>query len=299
MPIPLTCACGAAYTLKDEFAGAEVQCPKCGAVARAPAPAAQADAAFDRDKFLFRQKAFAINEKYDVRDEEDRSVLFIERPAKVFRNLLASLCAAVVILAGIGLAIGAAVALGPKGGDGPSVVALSVGGLIVLGGLVGGIAVGTWLAPYRHVSFWRDEARREELLRIRQLNKFQIPTARFSIETADGRTVALLSKNYLFDVFRKKWNVADPSGRPLCVVKEDSVLLSLLRRVLGPLFGLLRTNFVFLQGDGDGGRILGEFNRKFTLLDRYVLDMSADPGRTLDRRIAVAMGVLLDTGEKR
>jgi hypothetical protein len=44
---------------------------------------------------------------------------------------------------------------------------------------------------------------------------------------------------------------------------------------------------------------VGEFNRKFTLLDRYVLDLSQDSGRALDRRVAIAMGVMLDTGERR
>jgi hypothetical protein len=45
--------------------------------------------------------------------------------------------------------------------------------------------------------------------------------------------------------------------------------------------------------------VIGEFNRKFTILDRYVLDLTADPGRNLDRRIALALGVMLDTGERR
>ena len=45
--------------------------------------------------------------------------------------------------------------------------------------------------------------------------------------------------------------------------------------------------------------MIGEFNRKFTILDRYVLDMTADPAHELDRRIALALGVMLDTGERR
>ena len=47
------------------------------------------------------------------------------------------------------------------------------------------------------------------------------------------------------------------------------------------------------------GALVGTFNRKFTLLDRYVLDLTGDPGRMLDRRIALALGVMLDTGERR
>jgi hypothetical protein len=49
----------------------------------------------------------------------------------------------------------------------------------------------------------------------------------------------------------------------------------------------------------DKETLLGEFNRKFTLLDRYVLDLSRDRSNYLDRRIAIALGVMLDTGERR
>jgi hypothetical protein len=81
---------------------------------------------------------------------------------------------------------------------------------------------------------------------------------------------------------------------------EDSVVLSLLRRVLGSLFGVLRTNFVLvLLGGPQHGTVIGEFNRKFTLFDRYVLDLSADPERQFDRRVALALGLMLDTGERR
>ena len=52
-----------------------------------------------------------------------------------------------------------------------------------------------------------------------------------------------------------------------------------------------------LQARGES--VIGEFNRKLTVLDRYVLDMSADPQHTVDRRIALALGVMLDTGERR
>ena len=62
-----------------------------------------------------------------------------------------------------------------------------------------------------------------------------------------------------------------------------------------PILSFLRTNFIFLRNE----QVIGEFNRKFTILDRYVLDMSADTQRTIDRRIAVAISVMLDTGERR
>lgn len=68
--------------------------------------------------------------------------------------------------------------------------------------------------------------------------------------------------------------------------------------LLGTLYGLLRTQFIVVRAD-DENFAIGEFTRQFTLFDRYTLDLANDRDRTLDRRIAVALGVMLDTGERR
>src|SRR5262249_41764110 len=65
----------------------------------------------------------------------------------------------------------------------------------------------------------------------------------------------------------------------------------------GPLLRIPAHHFVLVRGPH--AEVFGELNRKFTLLDRYVLDLSADPARTFDRRVAVALGIMLDTGERR
>ena len=87
-----------------------------------------------------------------------------------------------------------------------------------------------------------------------------------------------------------------PYAVTLCVAREDSMILSLVRRFV-PFMGLLRTNFIFQPAGSD--KVIGEFKRKMTILDRYALDLSADRNRILDRRVAVALAVMLDTGERR
>jgi hypothetical protein len=126
-------------------------------------------------------------------------------------------------------------------------------------------------------------------------------TRTYTVISVSGAVLARLRKHYLHNLVRKRWDVEAPDGRPVAVAVEDSIVLSLLRRVLGPLFGLLRTNFIVLSagaGAGDGV-VIGEFNRKLTLLDRYVLDLRGDRDRRLDRRVALALGIMLDTGERR
>jgi hypothetical protein len=158
------------------------------------------------------------------------------------------------------------------------------------------LAVIVLISPKRHVTIYRDASKQEPLIKIIQEKKFEWFTATFTVRDLEG-DLARFRKNYLYDLFRKRWHCYRPDGSLLCVAYEDSIALSLLRRLLGPMFGLLRTNFIICEANRE--RQIGEFNRKFTLLDRYVLDMSADLNRYLDRRIAIALGVILDTGEKR
>jgi hypothetical protein len=147
------------------------------------------------------------------------------------------------------------------------------------------------LAPKRHVTVYADDSKSQRLLEIKQLNKLEFPYANFRILDNAGAEIGKLQKNILFDYIRRRWYVNTSNGMEF-MAKEDSIILSLLRRTV---FRSFRTNFVFLR-DND---VIGEFNRKMTILDRYVLDLTADPLRTFDRRIALALGVMLDTGEHR
>jgi uncharacterized protein YxjI len=295
MPVLVTCECGTSYDLKDEFAGKLVKCPNCGRPARAPSAGTssqgQADPAFDRDTFLLRQQLLKISEKYDVGDEQGNKLIFVERPAHLLRNLGALLAGAAILFGGM-----AGLAALPSSATGSAATAwLVVIGMLII--LVGAFAAGIAISAKRHVTFYRDESKRERLLDILQDKKFQPITMTYTVRDARGRPLARLGKNWLFNMIRKRWYVWAPDGRVLFLAKEDSVILSLLRRFLGPLFGLLRTNFIILPAGSED--VIGEFKRKFTILDRYVLDMTADPQRLMDRRIAVALGVMLDTGERR
>jgi len=297
MPVLVTCECGTSYDLKDEFAGKLVKCPNCGRPARAPSAATrsptQLDPAFDRDIFLLRQQLLKISEKYDVGDEQGNKIIFVERPAHFLRNLGSLIAVLLIVFAAISLAGSFEETQGASSAD----ALKAVGALLLI--FVVAPVVGIALSVKRHVTFYRDESKRERLLDILQDKKFQLITRTYTVRDARGRPLARLGKNWLFNIIRKRWYVwaPGPDRRLLFLAKEDSVILSLLRRFLGPLFGLLRTNFIFLPAGTED--VIGEFKRKFTILDRYVLDMTTDPQGLMDRRIALALGVMLDTGERR
>ena len=293
MPITVTCECGNIYELKDEFSGRNVKCPQCGKVTRAPvSPAAGADPAFARDKFLLRQKAMSIKQKYYVWDEAGKAILYVERPSYMFRSLLGLLLG---FIAGLAVFLGLLALASLAGEDTTFGGILSV--VAIIGFFVGLYACVLLVLPKRHVTFYRDDSKRERLLDVLQDRKFQFFVATYTIRDHRQLILARLRKKYLYNLFRKRWECLALNGSVLCVAKEDSIVLSLLRRVLGSFFGLLRINFIILNGSSD--QVIGEFNRKMTILDRYVLDMSPDPGRRFDRRVMLALGVMLDTGERR
>src|SRR5256886_2364513 len=232
--VRVTCQCGTSYELKDEFAGRLVKCPQCGRENRVPGLAAatavkpQADAVFDRDVFLLRQQMLRISEKYDVADEQGNKIVFVERPAHLLRNLGAIL-AGIVAAAVVGGLLGGLADLG-KGSafEDALVLAAALGAVTVF------FVVAVGLSAKRHVTFYRDQTKRGKLLEVLQDRKWQPITATFTVRDAAGRPLALLRKNYLFNVVRKRWYVNAPNGATLYMAKEDSIILSPARAPVRP-----------------------------------------------------------------
>ena len=258
-----------------------------------PLPAEpEIDPVFNRDKFLLRQKALAIKEKYYVTDDQGMPLMFVERPALLTQQLIMLGAVAATFFGGTFVMAFISGFIGTTLGARANQAISAVGVLAVLAATA---FVFVLLVPKRHITFYKDDSKREPLLEIKQLNKIEFPYANFSILDTAGNMIGSLRKNVVFDYVRRRWQVKDGYGLDVCTAKEDSIILSLLRRTGIPIFLFLRTNFIFLRGN----RVIGEFNRKLTLLDRYVLDLTADTQRTFDRRIAIALGVMLDTGERR
>jgi hypothetical protein len=292
--VVVTCPCGEVYELRPEYAGRLLECPSCGRHLRAgPPPNAPRpptpglDRAFDRDVFLLRERVFTITSKYEVWAEDGSPILYVERPTYPVRTLVAYLVAIIATLTLMGPAVGA---IGRDGSGLLVLLSIPVAAFVFL-------VISMSLRPRRHVTIYRDESRQETLLRVSQDQRVALVTRTYTVMTAAGEALAVFRKTYLHNIVRKRWYVTSPGGEPLAMAIEDSIVLSLLRRVIGTFFGFLRTNFVLIRGRD--AEIFGEFNRKFTLLDRYVLDLSGDTARTFDRRVAVALGVMLDTGERR
>ena len=86
----------------------------------------------------------------------------------------------------------------------------------------------------------------------------------------------------------------------MAVVQERSLPGAILRRAIDfvpDVGGLIPIpyNFDFLVD----GSVVGRMDRKFKLRDRYVLDLSGDTGRRIDRRLGLALAIGLDALQNR
>jgi uncharacterized protein YxjI len=156
------------------------------------------------------------------------------------------------------------------------------------------------LAIKERIGFFADEAETQELFHIQARSFLDTGGSKYDVVTAEGETIGVLEHLFKQSLMRTTWRISDGSGGELARAQERSLPMAVLRRVIDfvPDFGGLVPipyNFDFFVGD----RVVGKMDRKFKLRDQYVLDLSGDTERAVDRRLAIALAIGLDTLQNR
>ena len=148
-----------------------------------------------------------------------------------------------------------------------------------------------------HIGVYEDEARSRKVLTLFQ-DAILAVNLSFTVLDEREQPIASLKRQGWLSLLRRTWKIYDASGREIAQAHEDSWWKALARRIpyVEVVGDLIRTNFIVTRPDG---HTLGEFIRRYSFTDKYVMDMTADPSRTLDRRIVVALAVVLDNAERR
>jgi hypothetical protein len=136
------------------------------------------------------------------------------------------------------------------------------------------------------IRVYADESKTNEVLSIKtqQIIDFS-PT--FDVMDSQSGKVGEIRRKGWKSIVRDVWEIFDAGGNYIGKFEEDSTALALVRRFLS---NLVPQSYDFVIGD----QKVGEFKQQFNpFLYRANMDLSADPGGRLDRRLAVAAGILL------
>jgi uncharacterized protein YxjI len=158
------------------------------------------------------------------------------------------------------------------------------------------------------IRFYGDTDKQQELFRLKARQAFD-PTARYKVTDPEGNLIGELAKDFKASLAQSKWHLYMPGGASAWA-RERSLPVALLRRAIGlvglvPLLGAvvdLVANLIPIPYHFDfhiGDRRIGSLERRYGLRDRYVLDLSGDVERSIDRRVALALAVSMDALQAR
>jgi len=154
------------------------------------------------------------------------------------------------------------------------------------------------LAIKEDIRFFAREDETEELFRIKARKVMEF-SGRYDVTAPDGEKIGVLGKVFGKSLLRSTWAILDTNEQELAIAKERSQFWAIVRRVIDavPYGDFIPIVFHFRIDRGETH--LGDFTRAFGVRDRYTLDLSGDPERTIDRRLAVALAIALDALQSR
>lgn len=152
------------------------------------------------------------------------------------------------------------------------------------------------LKPFRlreDIRAWTDETERTEVLAIRARNVLDVAGVFDVLDPATGERLGALRRAALRSMIRDEWAILDRDDREIGRLQEDSLALALVRRLLTNL--VPQTFHARL-----GPATVCEYRQRFNPFVRKLeVDFAPDPGRTFDRRLGLAAGLLLTAIEGR
>ena len=153
------------------------------------------------------------------------------------------------------------------------------------------------MAIKEDIRFYADEAETQEIFRIRARDVLDLGGSRYDVFARDEQ-IGTMEHRLGASLLRTKWAVQSAAATTF-IAQERYAPLALLRRLIDfvPYGEFIPVPYNFdLQLDD---RVIGSLNRRLQLRDAYVLDLSGDTERLIDRRLGIALAIGLDTLQNR
>ena len=143
------------------------------------------------------------------------------------------------------------------------------------------------------IRLYTGEDMRTEVLTIKARQIIDFAATYDVFDPATNAKVGALKRKGLKSLIKDEWIILDAEDREVGCIKEDSMLLALIRRFLT---NLIPQNYL---GEMNGKQVCN-FKQNFNpFVIKINLDFSMDEERLLDRRLGIAGAVLLCAIEKK
>jgi uncharacterized protein YxjI len=156
------------------------------------------------------------------------------------------------------------------------------------------------LAIKEDIRFYADEAQTDELFRVKARSLLDMGGSRYDILVGD-EPIGVVRHKFRESLYRSTWHIGGPDEQEVGLARESSTAVGILRRAVDfvPYVG----GFVPIPYNFEiviDGEVVGNMNRRFARVrDQYILDLSGDRERKIDRRVGVALAVGLDALQNR
>jgi hypothetical protein len=273
---------------------------------------------FQHDRFQLSQP-LAVSEQHLIKDERGKPLLVVKCPSRLGRLIAAVLLAFLTLAIFLFLSIVGLAELHVF-----DVIPIVMATLVAA---VAALTVFVAILGRQTLSFFQQDVPGPPLLVLRPEPGL---TSTYALLDGQGNPLASLQSNYFLNAQRVRWYAYRPDGSLLTMAEEDSILPGFIRRPLRGgvslllflvLFGgillvgkgylqivlvvlsafipvwlivyrWLLPNCVFLKPDLQ--TVLGTLNRRTKEKEGNRLDLHQDGDHYLDRRIALALAVLLN-----
>ncbi|MGH9458225.1 MAG: hypothetical protein ACRD2J_11375 [Thermoanaerobaculia bacterium] len=143
------------------------------------------------------------------------------------------------------------------------------------------------------IRLWTSPSMDREVLSIQARGVLDFSATYDVIDSREQRAIGAIRRKGLRSILRDEWILLDASDRQVATLIEESARLALVRRFLT---NLVPQAFDVIVDGSPVATIRQNFN---PIRLRLAIDFSLDPGRRLDRRLAIAAASLLATIEGR
>lgn len=155
-----------------------------------------------------------------------------------------------------------------------------------------------------HFTFYNDDSKRHEVFSVRARKVIDLG-ARYDVVDEYGKELGVLGKAFKSSLLRSTWNVFKPGeeSEPLVIARERNPVLAVVRRVweLLPFFGdipfFVKYHFDFVRPSDE--RRLASYTKTTTFRDHYRLEIDDELADSVDWRVLVALGVMMDALQSR